>query len=47
MLEHSTVNGIERIQDSLIGRHVEVKRTQSRPKATRLMLGYHSHVDLE
>ncbi len=47
VLEHSTVSGIERIQDSLIGRHVEVKRTHSRPRATRLMLGDHSHIDLE
>ncbi len=47
VLEHSSVSGIGRIHDSLIGRHVEVKRTHSRPRATRLMLGDHSHIDLE
>jgi glucose-1-phosphate thymidylyltransferase len=39
--------GVPRIQDSLIGRYVEVYRSESRPRATRLMLGDHSLVDLE
>ena len=47
ILERSRVHGITRIQDSLIGRDVEVRRTQTRPRATRLMLGDHSHIDLE
>ncbi len=47
MLERSRVIGVQRIQDSLLGREVEVVRNGTRPKATRLMLGDHSHVDLE
>jgi len=47
VLEHAVVQGIGRIHDSLIGRHVEVRRTRTRPRATRLMLGDHSHIDLE
>ena len=35
-----------RLADSLIGREVEVTRSASAPKATRLMLGDHSQVDL-
>ncbi|MCU1449607.1 MAG: hypothetical protein JWP02_1777, partial [Acidimicrobiales bacterium] len=30
----------------LLGRHVEVVRSEQRPTATRLMLGDHSSVDL-
>jgi glucose-1-phosphate thymidylyltransferase len=47
VLEHSRIEGVHRIQDSLIGRHVEVERTRVRPRATRLMLGDHSRADLE
>ena len=47
ILEHVKIIGVPRIEDSLLGRHVEVHRTQLRPKATRLMLGDHSLVDLE
>ncbi|HUQ40077.1 MAG TPA: sugar phosphate nucleotidyltransferase [Acidimicrobiales bacterium] len=36
----------DRIVDSLIGKHAEVYRSQQRPRATRLMLGDHSTVDL-
>ena len=35
------------MQDSLIGKQVVVTRSEARPKATRLMLGDHSVVDLE
>jgi glucose-1-phosphate thymidylyltransferase len=35
-----------RIVDSLIGRHVRVRRASGRPKATRLMLGDDSEVEL-
>lgn len=47
VLENSRIEGIERIQDSLIGKQVEAKRSATRPKATRLMLGDHSVIDLE
>jgi glucose-1-phosphate thymidylyltransferase len=47
VLEHSQIFGVPRLQDSLIGKHVLVHRTQTRPRATRLMIGDHCLVDLE
>jgi glucose-1-phosphate thymidylyltransferase len=47
VLEHSRIIGIDGVQDSLIGKEVVVHRTQTRPRATRLVLGDHSVVDLE
>jgi glucose-1-phosphate thymidylyltransferase len=47
VLERSRIVGIPRIADSLIGRDVEITRTDSRPSATRLMLGDHCQVELE
>jgi len=46
VLEQSKVLDIERIADSLIGKQVEVRRSQTRPRAVRLMVGDHSVVDL-
>jgi glucose-1-phosphate thymidylyltransferase len=36
----------DRIVDSLIGKHAEIFRSGQRPRATRLLLGDHSQVDL-
>ena len=36
-----------RLEDSLLGHHVEVTRSGRRPRATRLMVGDHCSVDLE
>jgi glucose-1-phosphate thymidylyltransferase len=47
VLENSRIVGISGITDSLIGREVEVTRSDQRPRALRLMLGDHSKVDLE
>jgi glucose-1-phosphate thymidylyltransferase len=47
VLEGSTIHSVPRIQDSLIGKQVEVRRSTIRPRAMRLMLGDHSQVDLE
>ncbi len=47
VLERSRIVGVHRIQDSLLGREVEVMRNDVLPTATRLMLGDHSRVDLE
>jgi glucose-1-phosphate thymidylyltransferase len=47
VFERSRIVGVHRIQDSLLGREVEVVRSGDRPKATRLMLGDHSRADLE
>ncbi len=46
LLEHSRIVDAGRITDSLIGRFVEVTRSNERPRATRLVLGDHSLVDL-
>jgi glucose-1-phosphate thymidylyltransferase len=43
--DSSVIDG-GRIVDSLIGKHVEVRRGSRQPVATRLMLGDHSQVEL-
>ncbi len=47
VLEDTRIVGIPRLADSLLGRNTEILRSGQRPTATRLMLGDHSHVDLE
>jgi glucose-1-phosphate thymidylyltransferase len=47
VLERSRILGVHRIEDSLLGREVEVVRSGVHPRATRLMLGDHSRADLE
>jgi glucose-1-phosphate thymidylyltransferase len=47
VLERSRIIGVHRIRDSLLGRDVEVVRSQVRPQASRLMLGDHSRIELE
>jgi glucose-1-phosphate thymidylyltransferase len=47
VLAGSQILGIDKLTDSLIGRSVEVVRTDRRPHALRLMLGDHSKVELE
>jgi glucose-1-phosphate thymidylyltransferase len=45
VLEHCTIRDMPaRLEDSLIGRHVEVTRSPLKPKAYRLVLGDHSTV---
>jgi glucose-1-phosphate thymidylyltransferase len=47
VLEHSLIRDIPaRIQDSLIGRHVNLVRSPIKPKAYKLMLGDHSQVGI-
>ena len=52
-LDHSVVlgaariSGIHRLTDSLIGRDVQVVRSEQRPRALRLMLGDDSKVELD
>jgi glucose-1-phosphate thymidylyltransferase len=47
VLEHSRIRDIPaRIQDSLIGRHVNLVRSPIKPKAYKLMLGDHSQVGI-
>jgi glucose-1-phosphate thymidylyltransferase len=47
VLAGSRIIGIDRLTDSLVGRHVEVIRSDRRPRAVRLMLGDHSKVELD
>jgi len=47
ILENSRIVGISRVTDSLIGRDVEVLRSDQKPAALRLMLGDHSRVEVE
>ena len=47
ILDDCRVVGAGRLEDSLLGHHVEVTRTQRRPSATRLMVGDHCSIDLK
>ena len=46
VLEQSTIRGVGRIEDSLIGKQVEVVPSAALPRAHRLMLGDHSRVSI-
>jgi glucose-1-phosphate thymidylyltransferase len=46
VLEATTISGVSRIEDSLIGKEVEVSPSTAMPRAHRLMLGDHSKVSL-
>jgi glucose-1-phosphate thymidylyltransferase len=46
VLEESIIRHIRRMEDSLIGKQVEVGRSDLKPQAYRLMLGDHSKVGL-
>jgi glucose-1-phosphate thymidylyltransferase len=46
ILAHTQVIGAGRLEDSLLGRQVEVTRSERRPRATRLMVGDHCQIDL-
>ena len=46
VLDHSVIRGVERLEDSLIGKRAVVGRSDRRPRAHRLMVGDHSQVEL-
>ena len=47
VLEHSTIEDIEtRIEDSLIGRNVRLVRSESKPRAHKILVGDNSTVGL-
>ncbi len=46
VLANSRLANIERLTDSLIGHHVDVSHNDALPRATRLMLGDHSRVEI-
>lgn len=47
VLANSRISGVTRLVDSLIGRNAVVERGPRRPRASRMMLGDHSVVELE
>ncbi len=47
ILANSTISNVPRLVDSLIGSHVLVDRTSRVPAGLKLMLGDHSHIELE
>jgi glucose-1-phosphate thymidylyltransferase len=47
ILEQSRITGIRSIADSLVGKQVEVRKSQREPHASRLMIGDHSLVELD
>jgi glucose-1-phosphate thymidylyltransferase len=47
IMEKSVIRDIPRLEDSLVGREVEITRSQSRPRALRVMLGDHCQLDVE
>lgn len=46
VLENTRIRGVPKIEDSLIGRDVVIERSQTKPRAHKLMLGDHSRVSL-
>ena len=47
LLRRSAVTDIPRLTDSLVGRDTTITKGVARPRATRLMLGDHCHVEVE
>jgi glucose-1-phosphate thymidylyltransferase len=47
IMERSVIRDIPRLEDSLVGREVEIQRSQARPRALRVMLGDHCQMDVE
>jgi glucose-1-phosphate thymidylyltransferase len=47
VMDASRIVDIPRLEDSLIGREAQVTRSQSRPRALRLMVGDHCQIDVE
>jgi glucose-1-phosphate thymidylyltransferase len=47
VMDRSRIVDIPRIEDSLIGREVEVLRSKARPRALRVMVGDHCRIDVE
>jgi len=46
VLDHSVIHGVERLEDSLIGKRARVVHSGRHPRAHRLMVGDHSQVEL-
>ncbi|MDG2027314.1 MAG: glucose-1-phosphate thymidylyltransferase [Acidimicrobiales bacterium] len=46
-LRRSSITDIPRLTDSLVGRATEITKGDARPRATRVMLGDHCHLEIE
>ncbi|MGH7691901.1 MAG: sugar phosphate nucleotidyltransferase, partial [Candidatus Dormibacteria bacterium] len=46
VLENTVIRGVSKIEDSLIGRDVVIEKSETRPRAHKLMLGDHSRASL-
>ncbi len=46
ILENSSIKDIKRLEDSLIGQNVSIKKTEKRPAAYRIMVGDSSKVEI-
>jgi glucose-1-phosphate thymidylyltransferase len=47
VMDGSRILDIPRLEDSLIGKEAVVTRSQTRPRALRLMVGDHCQIDVE
>jgi glucose-1-phosphate thymidylyltransferase len=47
VMDGSSIIGIARLEDSLIGSHATVQRSRQKPRALRLMIGDHCQIDVE
>jgi glucose-1-phosphate thymidylyltransferase len=47
VMDGSSILGIARLEDSLIGSNAVVSRSRQKPRALRLMVGDHCQVDVE
>jgi glucose-1-phosphate thymidylyltransferase len=47
VMDGSTIEGIARLEDSLIGSDATVSRSRQKPRALRLMVGDHCQIDVE
>jgi glucose-1-phosphate thymidylyltransferase len=45
-MANTSIRGAGRLVDCLIGREVEITRSDTAPRAARLMIGDHCQVDL-
>ena len=47
VMDGSSIIGIARLEDSLIGSQATVSRSRQKPRALRLMVGDHCQIDVE
>jgi len=47
ILRRASIKDIPRLTDSIVGRDTDISRSRSRARATRLMIGDNSHVEIE